>query len=202
MICFLFWGVTKTERCTDCSVYKGRVTYKKRLRKEQCRGYTLLRVIRSMRQDFILICSSKHHHLPGTLPFSSCIFTENGWLNYREEQRFNSCSFALSLLFLDRQQTVFTAESEHHSTKLCQDFLRPSSCESWSGTIIRQTNNLFIALDLHVFTMGAQDKMVIFWEHTNPPPKKQPFCKLYWHHIRFSYHLILWFISQCWNTKA
>lgn len=26
---------------------------------------------------------------------------------------------------------------------------------------MRQGNNLFIALDLHVFTMGAQDKMVI-----------------------------------------
>lgn len=70
---------------------------------------------------------------------------------------------SLCLLFLGGQQTVSTSESEHHPTELCQDFLRPSSCEGYSVTIIRQGVNLFKAWELHVFTMGAQDKMSIIW---------------------------------------
>lgn len=70
-------------------------------------------------------------------------------------------SLSFFLLFLGGEQTLFTTESEHQPAQQCQDLLRPSSCESYSVTIIRQGNNLCITMDLHVFTMGVQDKMEI-----------------------------------------
>lgn len=83
------------------------------------------------------------------------------WITARIGESIPVLSLSFCLLFVGGQQTVFTTESENHRTQLCQGFLRLSSCESFSAAIIRQGNNRFIALDLHVFTMGAQDKMVI-----------------------------------------
>lgn len=46
MVCGVRHGTN--ERCVDCDVYTGRLKYKKRLRKEPYRGYTLLCVIGAM----------------------------------------------------------------------------------------------------------------------------------------------------------
>lgn len=96
----------------------------------------LLRVIGALLLDFFLIWQSKHHRLPSALPFSSCIFTVNGWLNYREEQRSVPVLFPslFSLYFFLR----WTANSFHSwkwtlcNVALPRFSLRPCSCESYS----------------------------------------------------------------------
>lgn len=111
-----------------------------------------LACFRTIQSDYFLISQSKHLHLPSALPSSSCIFTVKRGTNYSGAHRISS-SPSLCFTFC-----YFYMESKHFflNPKLqCQDSLRPSSCESYSVTIIV---HLLRAVDLHVF--GREVKIV------------------------------------------
>lgn len=121
--------------------------YKKRLREEAVERQCCLACHRNHVVRFLFNLAVQTSSFAQRFAFFQ-LYIYSKWMTELQRGTGNQflLSLSFSLLFLGGKQTVFTTESEHHPKYLCQDSLRPSSCESYSATIIRLGNNLFHSL--------------------------------------------------------